>query len=59
MYCVYISYLSSLSMGLGPGKLTQLLALTGSDGTWRKTLADKAIAWVLIISDSSFSLSVS
>lgn len=31
--------------GESRGKLTQLLALTGSDGTWRKTLADKAIAW--------------
>ncbi|KAF5359572.1 hypothetical protein D9756_002993 [Leucocoprinus leucothites] len=27
------------------GRLTQLLALTGSEGTWRKTLVDKAIAW--------------
>ena len=28
----------------GAGRLTQLIALTGSSGTWRKTLIDKAIA---------------
>lgn len=33
-----------LSIGLGLGRLTQLLALTGSDGSWRKTLIDKAVA---------------
>ncbi|KAF7773509.1 hypothetical protein Agabi119p4_5676 [Agaricus bisporus var. burnettii] len=27
------------------GRLTQLLALTGSDGSWRKTLIDKAVVW--------------
>lgn len=27
------------------GRLTQLIALTGPSGTWRKTLMDKAIAW--------------
>jgi len=27
------------------GRLTQLIALTGSSGTWRKTLIDKAISW--------------
>ncbi|KAG6916214.1 hypothetical protein DXG01_007844 [Tephrocybe rancida] len=27
------------------GRLTQLIALTGSDGAWRKTLIDKAVAW--------------
>ncbi|KXN87212.1 Golgi to ER traffic protein 4, partial [Leucoagaricus sp. SymC.cos] len=27
------------------GRLTQLLALTGAEGTWRKTLVDKAIVW--------------
>lgn len=26
------------------GRLTQLIALTGSSGTWRKTLIDKAIS---------------
>ncbi|KAL0945463.1 hypothetical protein HGRIS_000952 [Hohenbuehelia grisea] len=27
------------------GRLTQLIALTGSQGSWRKTLIDKSIAW--------------
>ncbi|EJD06751.1 cytoplasmic protein [Fomitiporia mediterranea MF3/22] len=27
------------------GELTQLIALTGSNGTWRKTLIDKAVTW--------------
>ncbi|KAF8071578.1 hypothetical protein FPV67DRAFT_1411743 [Lyophyllum atratum] len=27
------------------GRLTQLIALTGSTGSWRKTLIDKALAW--------------
>ncbi|KAL5525867.1 hypothetical protein ACEPAG_7204 [Sanghuangporus baumii] len=27
------------------GRLTQLIALTGSAGTWRKTMIDKAVAW--------------
>ncbi|EAU85251.2 cytoplasmic protein [Coprinopsis cinerea okayama7 len=27
------------------GRVTQLIALTGSEDTWRKTLIDKAIAW--------------
>ncbi|KAI5122518.1 hypothetical protein M0805_005246 [Coniferiporia weirii] len=27
------------------GKLTQLIALTGAAGTWRKVLIDKSIAW--------------
>jgi len=27
------------------GRLTQLIALTGAEGSWRKTLIDKAIAW--------------
>ncbi|KAL7279153.1 hypothetical protein ACG7TL_006993 [Trametes sanguinea] len=27
------------------GRLTQLIALTGSSGSWRKTIIDKAIAW--------------
>ncbi|KAF4571086.1 hypothetical protein EYR36_001644 [Pleurotus pulmonarius] len=27
------------------GRLTQLIALTGSAGSWRKTIIDKAIAW--------------
>ncbi|EIN03959.1 hypothetical protein PUNSTDRAFT_108788 [Punctularia strigosozonata HHB-11173 SS5] len=27
------------------GRLTQLIALTGSNGSWRKTLIDKAVAW--------------
>lgn len=28
-----------------PGRLTQLIALTGSSGSWRKTIIDKAIAY--------------
>ncbi|KAL1694361.1 hypothetical protein GGG16DRAFT_100636 [Schizophyllum commune] len=27
------------------GRVTQLIALTGSEGTWRKSLIDKAVAW--------------
>ncbi|KDQ14838.1 hypothetical protein BOTBODRAFT_32195 [Botryobasidium botryosum FD-172 SS1] len=27
------------------GRLTQLIALTGPSGTWRKTLIDKSVAW--------------
>ncbi|THG95725.1 hypothetical protein EW026_g5976 [Hermanssonia centrifuga] len=27
------------------GRLTQLIALAGSSGSWRKTIIDKAIAW--------------
>ncbi|ETW82772.1 hypothetical protein HETIRDRAFT_240137, partial [Heterobasidion irregulare TC 32-1] len=27
------------------GRLTQLIALTGSSGVWRKTITDKSIAW--------------
>ncbi|KAG1738442.1 uncharacterized protein EDB91DRAFT_1138917 [Suillus paluster] len=27
------------------GRLTQLIALTGSSGSWRKTIIDKSIAW--------------
>ena len=27
------------------GKLTQLIALTGSSGSWRKTIIDKSIAY--------------
>ncbi|TFK27839.1 cytoplasmic protein [Coprinopsis marcescibilis] len=27
------------------GRLTQLIALTGAEGSWRKTLIDKAVAW--------------
>ncbi|KAL6298392.1 hypothetical protein BKA93DRAFT_811305 [Sparassis latifolia] len=27
------------------GRLTQLIALTGSEGAWRKTTIDKAVAW--------------
>ncbi|KAF5353775.1 hypothetical protein D9757_013862 [Collybiopsis confluens] len=27
------------------GRLTQLIALTGSSGSWRKTLIDKSLAW--------------
>ncbi|KAL0578087.1 hypothetical protein V5O48_003905 [Marasmius crinis-equi] len=27
------------------GRLTQLIALTGSSGSWRKSLIDKALAW--------------
>ncbi|KZS92031.1 cytoplasmic protein [Sistotremastrum niveocremeum HHB9708] len=27
------------------GRITQLIALVGSSGSWRKTLVDKAIAW--------------
>ncbi|KAJ3805416.1 hypothetical protein EV368DRAFT_65863 [Lentinula lateritia] len=27
------------------GRLTQLIALTGSEGAWRKTLIDKSLAW--------------
>lgn len=30
------------------GRLTQLIALTGPSGTWRKTIIDKAIAYVLV-----------
>ncbi|KAG6877318.1 hypothetical protein C0993_008656 [Termitomyces sp. T159_Od127] len=29
------------------GRLTQLIALTGPDGSWRKTLTDKALAWTV------------
>jgi hypothetical protein len=32
------------------GRLTQLIALTGSEGGWRKTLIDKSIAYVLLFS---------
>ena len=46
-------------MELGLGRLTQLLALIGPGGTWRRTLADKAIAWVPIALNSSFGLSTS
>ncbi|QRV89871.1 Golgi to ER traffic protein 4 [Ceratobasidium sp. AG-Ba] len=27
------------------GRMTQLIALTGSEGAWRKTLIDKTVAW--------------
>ncbi|KAF8840215.1 hypothetical protein BDN67DRAFT_930847 [Paxillus ammoniavirescens] len=27
------------------GRITQLIALTGSSGTWRKTMIDRAVAW--------------
>ncbi|KAK2462949.1 hypothetical protein APHAL10511_005001 [Amanita phalloides] len=27
------------------GRITQLIALTGPEGSWRKTLIDKAVAW--------------
>ncbi|KAH7928121.1 hypothetical protein BV22DRAFT_1031119 [Leucogyrophana mollusca] len=27
------------------GRLTQLIALTGSSGSWRKTIIDKSVAW--------------
>ncbi|KAI0342922.1 hypothetical protein BDW22DRAFT_1330467 [Trametopsis cervina] len=27
------------------GRLTQLIALTGSSGAWRKTIVDKAVSW--------------
>ncbi|PCH42358.1 hypothetical protein WOLCODRAFT_144004 [Wolfiporia cocos MD-104 SS10] len=27
------------------GRVTQLIALTGSSGSWRKTIIDKAVAW--------------
>jgi len=27
------------------GRLTQLIALTGSEGSWRKTIIDRALAW--------------
>ncbi|KAH9838439.1 uncharacterized protein C8Q71DRAFT_751202 [Rhodofomes roseus] len=27
------------------GRITQLIALTGPSGTWRKTIIDKAVAW--------------
>ncbi|KAF8442267.1 hypothetical protein L210DRAFT_3202571 [Boletus edulis BED1] len=27
------------------GRLTQLIALTGSSGSWRKTIIDRAVAW--------------
>ncbi|EIM88335.1 cytoplasmic protein [Stereum hirsutum FP-91666 SS1] len=27
------------------GRLTQLIALTGSEGTWRKTIIDKSVVW--------------
>ena len=30
------------------GRLTQLIALTESEGTWRKTLIDKSIASVAL-----------
>ncbi|KAF8736697.1 hypothetical protein AX14_014107 [Amanita brunnescens Koide BX004] len=29
------------------GRLTQLIALTGPEGTWRKTLIDKSVAWTV------------
>jgi len=29
------------------GKITQLIALTGPEGAWRKTLIDKSIAWTV------------
>ena len=29
------------------GRLTQLIALTGSSGSWRKTIIDRSIAWVV------------
>ncbi|KAG5350204.1 Golgi to ER traffic protein 4 [Termitomyces sp. T112] len=33
--------------GESRGRLTQLIALTGPNGTWRKTLIDKALAWTV------------
>lgn len=30
-----------------PGRLTQLIALTGSSGSWRKTIIDRAVAYVI------------
>lgn len=32
------------------GRVTQLIALTGSEGTWRKSLIDKAVACVSYLS---------
>lgn len=33
-----------------PGRLTQLIALTGSSGSWRKTIIDRAIAYASLAS---------
>jgi hypothetical protein len=33
------------------GRLTQLIALTGASGTWRKTLIDKCVSWSTTASD--------
>jgi hypothetical protein len=33
------------------GRVTQLIALTGSTGTWRKPLIDKAVAWTAKFGD--------
>lgn len=32
----------------GTDRLTQLIALTGSSGSWRKTIIDKSIAFVTV-----------
>ncbi|KIL65689.1 hypothetical protein M378DRAFT_10575 [Amanita muscaria Koide BX008] len=29
------------------GRMTQLIALTGPDGSWRKTIIDKSVAWTV------------
>lgn len=38
--------MSSLTVEL-VGRITQLIALTGSSGTWRKTIIDRAVAFVM------------
>ena len=45
MYLIYVNVCRRVipSYRYGVGRLTQLIALTGSSGTWRKTLIDKAI----------------
>lgn len=34
----------------GIGRITQLIALTGSGGLWRKTIIDKAVTYVICVS---------
>ena len=35
------------------GRVTQLIALTGSEGTWRKSLIDKAVACVVDLNSAT------
>ncbi|CAE6425813.1 unnamed protein product [Rhizoctonia solani] len=43
-----IDVYDTANVEVGPesrGRMTQLIALTGSEGVWRKTLIDKTVAW--------------